>query len=269
MERKLVRTLLLAVSMLPVVASAADMRNWSVTLFDSGGSTVGTGTFSADATPEYMTPVVDFDATVNGVRYDVEPAGPFGFNYNNYTKSLSGYILSATGDGEWIPCVGFGNFQPLQWENYHCQVEGGSVTSAVMDTIGGTYTIQEGPTATPATLGGFYPPVDSPAVGTNLAKAGQTIPFKFYAETSLGPITDLTTVDLSVVSADCMQLDEAMDAIESYSTATSVALENLGGGYYQYNWKTMKGDTGCRVITLTLPETYDADALVATFKFRK
>jgi hypothetical protein len=118
-------------------------------------------------------------------------------------------------------------------------------------------------------LSGFYPPVDSPAVGTNLAKAGQTIPFKFYAETSLGPITDLNTVDLSVVSTDCMQLDEAMDAIESYSTATSVALENLGGGYYQYNWKTTKGDTGCRVITLTLPETYAADALVATFKFRK
>jgi hypothetical protein len=131
------------------------------------------------------------------------------------------------------------------------------------------FRINGGSTAIVATLSGFYPPVDSPAIGTNLAKAGQTIPLKFYAQTAQGPIGDLTAVDLSIVSTDCEQLDEGLDAIESYSTATSVPLENLGGGSYQYNWKTQKGATGCRVITLMLPETYTADALVATIKFRK
>lgn len=107
------------------------------------------------------------------------------------------------------------------------------------------------------------------AVATNLAKAGQTIPLKFYAETTSGPVTDLASVDLSIISTGCESLDEGVDAIDSCSTGASVLLENLGGGYYQYNWKTMKGDTGCRLVTLALPETYTADALVAAFKFRK
>lgn len=67
------------------------------------------------------------------------------------------------------------------------------------------------------------------AVATNLAKAGQTIPLEFYAETNSGPITDLTSVDLSIISTGCENLDEGVDAIDSYSNGTSVLLENLGG----------------------------------------
>jgi hypothetical protein len=270
MKCKLVCTLV-ALSMLPLVTSAADMRSWSVTMLAPDNTTVvSTGTFSADATPTYLAPVVDFDSTVNGVRYDIEPSvGGFDFYYNNYVKSLYGFILSSPGDGEEIPCIGFDFQVHFGWSHYSCKVQGGSVTSAVLATIGGTYTIQEGPTATPATLSGFYPPVDSPAVATNLVKAGQTIPLKFYAETTSGPITDLATVDLSIISTGCEQLDEGMDAIDSYVNGTSVLLQNLGGGYYQYNWKTVKGESGCRILTLALPETYAADALVAGFKFRK
>jgi hypothetical protein len=29
--------------------------------------------------------------------------------------------------------------------------------------------------------------------------------------------------------------------LEAYATPTSVPLQNLGGGYYQHNWKTRKG----------------------------
>jgi hypothetical protein len=266
---------LLALLALPLIASA-EMRNWTVTLRASDGTTVvGTGAFRADNTPPYAAPVVDFDVTVNATRYNVVPANqspsPFRMvEFYNNSHALFAFVLSSTGDGQ-IPCIGFNQYAGFQWDYFSCLVAGGEVTQAQRQSGDpyGPYAVEAGPTTTPAVLGGFYPPVDSPAVGTNLAKAGQTIPLKFYAETTLGPITDLTTVNLSVVSTDCGQLDEGLDPIESYSTATNVPLENLGGGYYQYNWKTMKGATGCRVVTLTLPETYAADALVATIKFRK
>ena len=48
-----------------------------------------------------------------------------------------------------------------------------------------------------------------------------------------------------------------------------MALANLGGGYYQYNWKTRKADAGtCKTVTLSLPQTYTTPTNpTATFKF--
>jgi hypothetical protein len=188
---------------------------------------------------------------------------------NLVTANMSGLTLLTSGNKYWLEAASSSEFS---W--YTSNTASGPYAFfngeySYFNSIIGAFRINVGSTAIAATLSGFYPPVDSPAIGTNLAKAGQTIPLRFYAQTAQGPITDLTTVDLSIVSTDCEQLDEGLDAIESYSTETSVPLENLGGGSYQYNWKTQKGATGCRVITLTLPETYTADHLVATFKFRK
>ena len=52
------------------------------------------------------------------------------------------------------------------------------------------------PDPQPATVAGFYPPVEPPSVATNNAKAGQTIPLRFYAQTASGPITNLTSAYL-------------------------------------------------------------------------
>lgn len=128
-----------------------------------------------------------------------------------------------------------------------------------------------GPAGVPATLGGFYPPVEPPSVATNEAKAGQTVPLKFYAQTNDGPITDLAGASLAITGVACADVAAATDAVEEYSTGADVTLENLGGGYYQYNWKTPKAYAGtCKAVTLSLPEPYTTPTHpTATFEFRR
>jgi hypothetical protein len=122
-----------------------------------------------------------------------------------------------------------------------------------------------------AMLSGFYPPVDSPSVATNYAKAGQTIPLRFYAATANGPITDLGSASLAITGVTCADLSTAEDSLAEYSTNTAVALENLGGGYYQYNWTTSKADSGtCKSVALFLPATYTTPTHpTATFQFSR
>lgn len=122
-----------------------------------------------------------------------------------------------------------------------------------------------------ATLSGFYPPVASPSVATNLAKAGKTIPLMFYAETASGPITDLTSIDLTVTGVTCESISTAVSVIEAYVAGQSVGLQNFGGGYYQYDWKTSRADLGsCKTVTLALPDTYTTPTNpVANFKFSR
>lgn len=123
----------------------------------------------------------------------------------------------------------------------------------------------------PATLSGFYPPVAPPSVATNLAKAGKTIPLTFYAETAGGPITDLTTANLTVTGVTCESISTAVSAVEEYVVGQAVSLQNLGGGYYQYNWKTSRADqNSCKTVTLALPDTYTTPTNpVANFKFSR
>jgi hypothetical protein len=125
------------------------------------------------------------------------------------------------------------------------------------------------PQPEPATINGFYPPVDPPSVATNNAKAGQTVPLKFYAETASGPITDLTAAVLTITGVACTDISTAADSVEEYSSDAGVALANLGGGYYQYNWKTSKADAGkCKAVALSLPPAYSSPTKpTATFKF--
>ena len=120
-----------------------------------------------------------------------------------------------------------------------------------------------------ASLAGFYPPVEPPSVATNNAKAGQMIPFKFYAETASGPITDLVAAILTITGVACTDVSTAADPVEEYSADVRPALMNMGGGYYQYNWKTSKADAGtCKTVTLSLPHTYTTPTNpTATFKF--
>lgn len=127
------------------------------------------------------------------------------------------------------------------------------------------------PAPEPATLGGFYAPVEAPSVATNLAKAGRTIPLKFYAATAGGPITNLTTVSLTITGVACESISTAVDVIEEYVAGQAVGLQNLGGGYYQYDWKTSRADAGtCKTLTLSLPDTYASPTNpVATFNFSR
>lgn len=181
----------------------------------------------------------------------------------NATGSVSGTTTSLVGSS--VPTFYF-RFSGLQ----DTGGTGGTFSGAFCFSRNPTGCGSSDPAAEPATLGGFYPPVDSPSVATNIARAGQTIPLKFHAETSSGPITDLTAAILTITSVACTDISTAADAVDEYPADAGVALQNLGGGYYQYNWKTAKADAGtCKTVMLSLPASYVTPTRpIATFRFQ-
>ena len=112
---------------------------------------------------------------------------------------------------------------------------------------------------------GFSSPVDNPSV-MNIAKAGQAIPLKFRITDANGsPITNLTGVTVTAVSLSC-SAGTTTDQIEEYATGSS-GLQNLGNGYYQWNWKTPSSyAASCKTMKLDLGEGLFHTAL---FQFKK
>jgi hypothetical protein len=111
---------------------------------------------------------------------------------------------------------------------------------------------------------GFDRPVDMTM--RNVAKAGQAIPLKFQVSDALGAVTDLTVSDVKVTVATLTcDRGETLDAVEEYATGSS-GLQNLGGGFYQFNWSTPKAyASSCKSMTLTA----GGGAKSATFEFKK
>ena len=96
---------------------------------------------------------------------------------------------------------------------------------------------------------GLYAPVDRPNT-MNLSKAGQAIPLKWrltdYAD---APILNLASVTVRVSSIGC-SLGTTTDQVEEYAPGSS-GLQNLGDGYYQFNWKTPTSyASSCKTISL-------------------
>ncbi len=114
---------------------------------------------------------------------------------------------------------------------------------------------------------GFSSPVDNPSV-MNIAKAGQTIPLKFRITDANGnPITNLTGVTVTAVSLSC-SAGTTTDLIEEYAAGNS-GLQNLGNGYYQWNWKTPTTyANSCKTMKLNLGEGAGYEH-IALFQFRK
>lgn len=111
------------------------------------------------------------------------------------------------------------------------------------DSLTHTYSVAYG-------FEGFFSPVDNDVV--NIAKAGSSIPLKFRVVDANGaPITDLAGVTVNATSLAC-DLGTTADQIEEYAAGSS-GLQNLGDGYYQFNWKTPKTYAkSCKTVTLTL-----------------
>jgi hypothetical protein len=112
---------------------------------------------------------------------------------------------------------------------------------------------------------GFSQPVDNVPV-LNTAKAGQTIPLKWRLLDFNGtPVTDLSRVAVTVVSLSC-QVGTSIDQIEEYASGAS-GLQNLGNGYYQWNWKTPASyANSCNTLKLNLG---DGVLQTANFQFKK
>lgn len=113
---------------------------------------------------------------------------------------------------------------------------------------------------------GFTGPVDNPDV-LNVAKAGRTIPLKWRIVDAAGtPVTDLAGVSVSVVALACEE-GETPDPVDEYAGGES-GLQNLGDGYYQWNWKTPTGYAGlCKTLKVDLGEGTGYEHL-ALFQFK-
>jgi hypothetical protein len=112
---------------------------------------------------------------------------------------------------------------------------------------------------------GFTSPVDNPNV-LNKAKAGQAIPFKWrLLDANDQPVTNLSSAGATVASLSCA-LGTTADALEEYATGSS-GLQNLGNGYYQWNWKSPTSyANSCKTFKLDLGEGSPRTAL---FQFTK
>ncbi|CAN5900569.1 hypothetical protein BH23GEM7_BH23GEM7_30930 [soil metagenome] len=102
----------------------------------------------------------------------------------------------------------------------------------------------------------------------NVAKAGQTIPLKWRLLQSGQPVTDLSGVTVQVSNYDC-GLSTTSDPVGETAAGKS-GLQNLDGGYYQYNWATPKScANSCKTLTLTLQGIALDSPPQALFKFTK
>ena len=112
---------------------------------------------------------------------------------------------------------------------------------------------------------GFSSPVNNNNV-LNSAKAGQTIPLKWRLLDAAGnPVTNLSSATVKVQSLACGS-GTSVDPVEEYATGSS-GLQNLGDGYYQFNWKTPTSYAkSCKTMQLDLGEGAPRTAL---FQFTK
>jgi hypothetical protein len=111
---------------------------------------------------------------------------------------------------------------------------------------------------------GFQQPVDNSAV--NVANAGKTIPVKWRIVDANGaPVTTWPSVTVTATSLSC-SLGSTPDLIEEYAAGAS-GLQNLGNGYYQFNWATPKSyANSCKTLHLGLGDGADH---TAQFQFKK
>ena len=114
---------------------------------------------------------------------------------------------------------------------------------------------------------GLYAPVDRPNT-LNVSKAGQAIPLKWrLTDYNNDPVTILATVVVSVSNVSCA-LGTSDDLVEELASGSS-GLQNLGDGYYQFNWKTPTSYAGsCKSLNLKLGDEVIRTGL-AYFSFKK
>ena len=114
---------------------------------------------------------------------------------------------------------------------------------------------------------GFASPVDNNNV-LNTAKAGQAIPLKWrLTDASGNPVTNLSSVKVTATSLNCA-LGTTTDLLEEYAAGSS-GLQNLGDGYYQFNWKSPTTyANSCKTLNVDVGEGA-AVTHTALFKFTK
>ena len=113
---------------------------------------------------------------------------------------------------------------------------------------------------------GLSAPIDRPNI-LNVSKAGQALPLKWRLTDANGdPVTTLSSVKVLVSDMGCASGTSA-DLVEEYAAGSS-GLQNLGDGYYQFNWKSPTSyANSCKSLRLDLGE--GSARTVAYVQFKK
>jgi hypothetical protein len=100
---------------------------------------------------------------------------------------------------------------------------------------------------------GFDRPVDNGTV-LNVVKAGQAVPLKFrLVDANNEPVLTGVSASVSVSSLAC-SAGTTSDLLEEVASGSS-GLQNIGDGYYQFNWKTPTSyASSCKTMRLNLGE---------------
>ncbi len=125
-----------------------------------------------------------------------------------------------------------------------------SVTFTAKDKVGHSATTTCTYNVNTYTFIGFSSPVDNPSY-LNSMKAGQAVPLKWQLKDASGnPVTNLQSVTVTTTSRDCTTGVLGTDVVEEYAAGAS-SLQNLGGGYYQFNWKSPTSYVNsCKTLTV-------------------
>lgn len=113
------------------------------------------------------------------------------------------------------------------------------------------------------TIGGYNTNFDGNSVLT--AKAGSAIPLNwaFSNGTSNVDILDHVTASQATVTTCSADQTPETAALENATASGSSGLQRLEDGSYQFNWKSVKGETGCRRLTIRMYTSTDNTELVA------
>ena len=119
------------------------------------------------------------------------------------------------------------------------------------------------------TFSGFSAPVDRPNT-MNISKVGQAIPLKWRLTDAAGRGVTGVSAIIQAYDIGCA-LGTSTDVVEEY--AGNSGLQDLGDGYYQYNWKTPSAYlNSCKKIQLTFAAGgmgYTTREPLAFFTFKK
>jgi hypothetical protein len=223
-------------------SETSDAQTGSKTVIDSAGNSASIGPFSFMV--DRKAPTVSCDSPAPSFLLNESPAN----------------VTGTAADGGSGPAS-----QNLSKSADTSSVGGGkTVTLTASDAVG-----NEGSASCSYSVGykfeGFFAPVDNNGV-LNSSKAGQAIPLKWrLLDANNNPVTSLSSVTVTVASLGCA-LGTTVDALEEYAAGSS-GLQNLGNGYYQFNWKSPSSyANSCKTLRLDLGEGSPRTAL---FKFTK
>jgi hypothetical protein len=206
-------------------------------------STVGSPGLTADSTPD--TGNVKVDAKKPTITLNTPAVGA---SYNVGDNVIVDYTCSDSGSGikDTGGCVGtLDNGATLVTSTPGSY----SFTVDAVDKVGNTESVTHNYTVvspTSYTFNGFFQPVDNKI--RNDAKGGSTIPLKFEVFKNGVEVTDPSEISSFVQREDC--LAGSGDAIEEYASGNTGLRYDTTGGYFIFNWKTLKG-AGCYGVTVS------------------